>query len=148
MRAAGLTAKQIAFLQSRRIGYLATVDAAGRPHVVPACFVYRQGCVYTPVDAKPKRVPPQALRRVKNILAHPEVSLVVDAYDEDWSRLAWVQMRGKAALVDDPLERAVAIAALRERYPQYRAMPLETCPMIRIHVQAVVEWSSQDKTSW
>lgn len=141
-RVAVLTAEQISFLQGRRVGYLATVDTNGRPHVVPVCYAYHQGCIYTPIDTKPKRVRPLSLQRIRNILARPDVCLVVDAYEEDWSRLAWLQVRGSAAVATDPVERAEAITILRARYPQYGTMPLETRPLIRIRVQAVIAWAA------
>jgi PPOX class probable F420-dependent enzyme len=94
------------------------------------------------VDEKPKRASPSSLRRIRNILAHPAVCLVADHYDDDWTRLAWLQVRGVAALVDDPDERARALAVLRERYPQYRAMDLESRPLIRITPKQVRWWAA------
>jgi PPOX class probable F420-dependent enzyme len=140
-RATLLSAEQVAFLESCRVGHLATVDPTGQPHVVPVCFAYRDAAIYTPIDQKPKRGDPLSLRRVRNLLAHPAVCLTVDRYDEDWSRLAWLQLRGRAALVDDPAERVGALAALRGRYRQYVAMELESRPLIRLTVARVVAWS-------
>jgi PPOX class probable F420-dependent enzyme len=137
-----LAPEQIALLDGQRVGHLATVDRAGRPHVLPVCFAYVDGALYTPVDEKPKRGDPAAMRRVRNILARPAVCLVVDHYEEDWARLAWLQVRGTAALVDDPAERARALAALRARYPQYRAMDLESRPLIRVTPEHVAAWSA------
>jgi PPOX class probable F420-dependent enzyme len=136
-----LDVDQVAFLESCRVGHLGTVDPTGQPHVVPVCYAYLDAAVYTPVDEKPKRGDPLSLRRVRNLLAHPAVCLTVDRYDEDWSRLAWLQLRGRAALVDDPAERAGALAALRRRYRQYVAMELESRPLIRLTVTRVVAWS-------
>jgi PPOX class probable F420-dependent enzyme len=110
--------------------------------VLPVCFAPLDGVVYTPIDEKPKRGDPASLRRVRNIAAHPEVCLVADHYEEDWSRLAWLQVRGRAALVTDPEERSRALVALRGRYPQYRAMDLESRPLIRITPTRVVSWSA------
>jgi PPOX class probable F420-dependent enzyme len=137
-----LTPQQIDFVERRRVAYLATVGATGQPHVVPVCFAVVAGAVYTPIDEKPKRVDASSLRRVRNILVRPEVCLVWDHYDEDWSRLAWLQVRGEAALVEGGDERAAAFAALRWRYPQYRAMDLESRPLIRIAPVSVRAWSS------
>ena len=141
-----MTPEQMEFLKAQRVARLATVDEAGRPHALPVCFALLDGVLYTPVDEKPKRGDPASLRRVRNILAHPDVCLVVDHYEEDWTRLAWLQVRGTAALVSDEQERARAIAALRARYPQYRAMDLESRPLIRITPQRVVGWAA-DKAS-
>ncbi|MBA2449186.1 MAG: TIGR03668 family PPOX class F420-dependent oxidoreductase [Chloroflexi bacterium] len=137
-----MTPEQSAFLRGPRVARLATVDEAGRPHVLPVCFAEVDGVLYTPIDEKPKRGDPLSLRRVRNILARPGVCLVVDHYEEDWTRLAWLQVRGTAALVDDPAERARALAELRERYPQYRPMDLESRPLIRITPERVVSWAA------
>ena len=138
---APLTPEQRSFLDRQRVGRFATVDERGRPHAVPICFVELDGLVYTPIDEKPKTGDPRELRRVRNLLANPDVCLVVDHYEEDWSRLAWLQVRGTAALVEDAEERARALAALRARYPQYRAMDLEALPLICITPTRLVGWS-------
>lgn len=135
-----LTPEQMAFLEAHRVGHLATADASGRPHVVPVCFVVLNGAIYTPLDAKPKRVAVQKLRRVRNLGANPAVCLSVDDYDEDWRRLRWLQVRGHAELVPASEEQAAAIAALRARYPQYRAMPMAEAPVIRITPERMVDW--------
>lgn len=141
-----MTPEQIAFLERQRVARLATVDEQGRPHVLPVCFVVVDGALYTPIDEKPKRGDPLTLRRVRNILTHPEVCLVADDYAEDWTRLAWLQVRGSAALAVDPEERGRALAALRARYPQYRSMDLESRPLIRITATHVVGWAATPTT--
>ena len=83
-----------------------------------------------------------SLRRLRNIHRHPDVCLVIDHYEEDWTRLAWLQVRGTAALVEDLAERTRALAGLRERYPRYRAMDLESLPLIRITPDRVVGWAA------
>jgi PPOX class probable F420-dependent enzyme len=125
-------------LESARVGHLATVDEQNRPHVVPVCFALLDQTLYTPIDEKPKRG--GELRRLRNIRANSTVCLTVDHWDEDWRHLAWVQARGTAGLVDDPAERTRAIAALREKYPQYRSMRLEERPLIRIGIERTVAW--------
>jgi PPOX class probable F420-dependent enzyme len=129
----------------QRVGHLATVDPDGQPHVVPVCFVAVGDRLYTPIDEKPKRG--GELRRVRNLRVNPRVCLTVDRYEEDWSRLAWVQVRGRAGLVDDPAERAEAIAALRAKYRQYEQMKLEERLLIRIEPERVVEWSASGRAS-
>ncbi|MBI2761443.1 MAG: TIGR03668 family PPOX class F420-dependent oxidoreductase [Chloroflexi bacterium] len=136
------TDDQVAFLSQCRIGHLATVDPRGRPHNVPVCFVLHNERIYIAIDEKPKQAAPGDLRRVRNLLANPAVCLVVDRYDEDWSRLAWLQVRGRAALTEDAAERAGALDALRNRYPQYRAMALEERPLIRIVADRIVAWQA------
>lgn len=130
-----------------RVGHLATVDERGQPHVVPVCFAVVAGRVYSPIDAKPKRAAPNQLRRLRNVAANPRVCLTVDRYDEDWRHLAWVQIRGKAHLVDAPAERDAAHAALRARYSQYREMDLESRPLLAIHPDRVVAWAADAASS-
>jgi PPOX class probable F420-dependent enzyme len=133
-----LTPDQITFLERQRVARLATVDERGRPHVVPVCYALLDGVIYTPIDEKPKRA--GTLRRVRNILAEPRVCLVVDHYEEDWGRLAWLQVHGRAALVEGPDERRRAIAALRQRYEQYRTMRLESRELIGLTPGRVRSW--------
>lgn len=143
-----LTPEQRDFLARERVGRLATVDEHGRPHAVPVCFAELDGLLYTPIDEKPKSGDPRSLRRIRNLLANPSVCLVVDHYEEDWTRLAWLQVRATAALDDNPDERARAIAALRDRYPQYRAMDLEALPLIRLTPTRLVDWSWTPAMTW
>jgi PPOX class probable F420-dependent enzyme len=135
-----LAAAHIAFLTAHRVGHLATADTHGRPHVVPVCYAVHGGRLYIAIDEKPKRVAPEELRRLRDVRANPWVCLVVDDYDEDWSRLAWLQVRGRAEHVDDPAERSAALAALRARYRQYRAMDLESRPLLGITPTRVISW--------
>lgn len=143
-----LTAEQSAYLSRHRVAHLATVDAEGRPHAVPVCFAIVQGLLYTPLDRKPKRVPVEQLRRVRDLAANHSVSLLVDEYDEDWTRLRWLQVRGTGAVINPGNEQRLAIAALRERYPQYREMTLEDRPMIRITPVEVRQWSWSGQTAY
>lgn len=139
---AAIGPEQATFLERQRSGRLATVDPQGRPHAVPICYALVDGILYTPIDEKPKTGDPRSLRRIRNILANPHVCLVVDHYeDAEWSRLRWLQVRGVADLVEDAAERARALAALRERYRQYRSMALEELPLLRITPTRLVGWS-------
>lgn len=139
----------LALLHAARVGHLATVDDRGRPSVVPFCFALAdEGDTLTVVsvlDEKPKSVADDELARVRHIRAHPDVAFVVDLYDEDWSRLAWVQVKGRARVIapgDDG--HTAAIAALRAKYPQYRAMAIETRPVILIERLRVTSWRADD----
>ncbi|MCX7623408.1 MAG: TIGR03668 family PPOX class F420-dependent oxidoreductase [Thermomicrobium sp.] len=133
-----------AFLERQRVGHLATVDRTGAPHVVPVCYAVGEGTIYLPLDEKPKR-PGRVLRRVRNIQETGRAALVVDRYDEDWSRLGWVLLRGKAELLPSGSpEHQQAIAALRQRYRQYAAMRLETQPVIALRVGRVTWWGRLD----
>jgi PPOX class probable F420-dependent enzyme len=137
-----LPRKLEAFLNAQRVARLATVDAHGRPHVVPVCFAYIRGVVYIVLDAKPKRVPVRNLQRVRNLLANPEVQLLADIWDEDWSQLAYLQLRGSATLLDPGPEQAEALHLLLQRYPQYGAMALDDAPVIRIAVTSSYAWGA------
>ncbi len=129
-------------LRESRVGRLATADQAGRPLVVPVCFAFDGRACFSAVDAKPKRVPARMLRRVRNIEANPQASLVVDRYDEDWSRLCWVIVQGRAAVLTGGPAGADALALLRAKYAQYRAMALDagTTPVIRVEAERVLLW--------
>ena len=132
--------EQRAFLDSQRIGHLATADAAGAPHVIPVCYAVRGEVAYITIDAKPKEADFIRMKRLRNIAANPQVALVVDHYDEDWSRLGWVLLRGAAEILADGAEHDAAQALLRDRYPQYRAMALEALPVIAIRVTRATGW--------
>jgi len=131
-------------LDQHRVARLATVDANGAPTLVPVCFVFDGNACYLPIDEKPKRSAPERLKRVRNIEKNPKVALLFDEYFEDWSRLAWVQVHGRAAILSgdgiDAAEHARAVAALCAKYPQYRTMKLATRPMIRLTVERVSTW--------
>jgi PPOX class probable F420-dependent enzyme len=133
-----------AFLHAQRLGRLATVDEHSRPHVVPVCFAYAAGVVYIALDAKPKRVPVRELRRVRNLIANPNVQLLVDVWDEDWTRLAYLQLRGLASVIEAGSEQAAAVRLLRARYAQYAAMGIDDAPIIRIEVTSYVAWGAVD----
>ena len=131
------------FLEAHRVGHLATAGADGAPHVVPVCYALDDEAVYFVADAKPKRRPARALQRLANLRANPRAALVVDDYDDDWTRLAWVLVRGTAAIVDDAAAHAAALVRLRARYAQYRAMALDDSarhPIVRLEPERVVVW--------
>ena len=127
-----------AFLQRQRVAHLATSDAQGAPHVVPICFVLLEDAVYSVIDEKPKTT--TRLKRLRNIEANPRSALVADEYDEDWSRLAWVMLRGSAAVLSPGPEQRRALAALRDKYPQYRQMDLDDRPLIRLTIERPSSW--------
>src|ERR1700740_2897609 len=101
-------------LKGARVARLATLDAKSRPHIVPVCFAYDGKLFYTAVDQKPKRVTRERLARLRNIRAAPRVALLVDEYDEDWTQLWFILVRGRAELIPDSAqkERAWAIRKL------------------------------------
>jgi|TARA_B110000116_G_scaffold111316_1_gene96559 PPOX class probable F420-dependent enzyme len=136
-----LSPSQDRFLRSARAGHLATADANGQPHVIPVCYVFDGQTIYSVLDAKPKTTSLRQLRRVRNILANPHVSLVVDHYEEDWTRLQYVMVTGDAELLESGEEWNRAIAMLREKYPQYQSMDLGESPVIKITPARFVPWT-------
>jgi PPOX class probable F420-dependent enzyme len=130
-------------LKEARVARLATLDAQLRPHIVPVCFAYDGKLFYTAVDLKPKRVPPERLARLQNIRAASSVALLIDQYDEDWTQLWYVLIRGKARLIPKSArkERAWAIRKLKAKYPQYaRGMLADNAPIIRVTPQRTTSW--------
>jgi len=126
-------------LTSARVARLATTDPDGRPHLVPIVFVVDGNTLYSAVDRKPKRS--TKLRRIENARARPDVTILVDHYDEDWRRLWWIRIRGLARVLDDGDERAHALALLQEKYPQYRNEPPEGA-VLAVDVSDVRSWSA------
>ena len=117
------------------VARLATVRPDGAPHVVPVVFALVDGTVYSAVDAKPKRG--SRLQRIENVRAEPRCALLVDHYEDDWSRLWWVRADGRGAVVDEPPSAHPGVRALVERHPQYREEP----PSGPLLVVAVERWS-------
>ena len=136
------------FLEAHRIGHVATVGPDGAPHVMPVCYALDDDAVYFVADAKPKRRPARELARVRNVRATGRAALVVDDYDEDWTRLAWVLVRGPASIVEDAALHAAALARLRARYAQYRVMALDDVgahPVVRIVARTVRIWRASPR---
>ncbi|MGW1159742.1 TIGR03668 family PPOX class F420-dependent oxidoreductase [Streptomyces sp. NPDC002513] len=130
-----------------RVARLATVDSAGRPHLVPVVFARRgdDGIVMA-VDRKPKQS--HRLKRLRNIAVQPAVCLLADAYDEDWERLWWVRADGDARTVPpgapatrDREEYGAALTLLAQKYPQYRTTPPDG-PVIVVAVRRWSGWSA------
>jgi coenzyme F420-0:L-glutamate ligase / coenzyme F420-1:gamma-L-glutamate ligase len=135
------------FLTFARLGHLATADASGAPHAIPLCYWFDGARFYFAIDEKPKRGHAMALRRMRNIAANPRIALVIDHYEEDWNKLAYVLVRGQAGVVDDREEYILALRNLRDKYPQYRAMALsrELNPIVRIDPDHVHVWGERFK---
>jgi PPOX class probable F420-dependent enzyme len=139
-----LTDDDRALLADARRAVLATLAPDGRPRLVPVCYAVDpdRPVIRIPLDRKPKRTDdPLALARVRDIAADPRVTILVDRWAEDWARLAWLRVEGRASLFEpsEPGHRAV-VAALRTRYPQYVEQRLEDRPMIEVVVERVVRW--------
>jgi PPOX class probable F420-dependent enzyme len=134
-----LSEREGRFLASRRVGHLATADARGTPHLVPVCFAVSEGALYITIDQKPKGEV-RALKRLRNIAENPIAAFVVDRWDEDWSRLGWVMLRGPAQILAGGAEHDRAQELLRSRYRQYQGMELAGLPVIAIRIERVTSW--------
>ena len=137
-----ITPEQLRFLSAQRVGRLATADAGGVPHVVPVCYAVDEASVYIGLDAKPKQVEPTQLKRVRNIIENPRVSMIVDRYDEDWTRLGWVRLDGRAEVLLIGPERQTAIRLLRDRYEQYERLLPDDAPVIVVRVEQASSWGN------
>ncbi|HZF04876.1 MAG TPA: TIGR03668 family PPOX class F420-dependent oxidoreductase [Patescibacteria group bacterium] len=133
----------LAMLREARVGRLATADAAGRPLLVPVCFAFDGAALYSAVDDKRKRT--RDLRRLRNVRDNPQASLLVDVWDEDWTRLAWVSVEGHADVLNAGADFTRALTLLRAKYPQYRAMDLERDgAMLRLQADRILAWRAAD----
>lgn len=137
--AAMLSDVQRRFLDLSRVAHLATADRAGAPHLVPVCFSLSGLSLYITADEKPKRtdIP---LKRIRNIQENPAVAVTADRWDEDWTRLGWIMLRGTAEILATGREHDQAQDQLRSRYPQYRTMHLEPLPVIAVRIRRVLSW--------
>ena len=128
-------------LSEARVARLATVTARGTPHLVPVVFALAGDTVYFAVDAKPKRT--SDLQRLRNIAAHPAVSLLADHYEEDWTRLWWVRIDGTARVTEDSEQVRHALDLLVARYPQY-AHSVPPGPVVAITIDRITGWAASD----
>jgi PPOX class probable F420-dependent enzyme len=138
---AQLTRNERGFIRAARVAHLATADASGQPHVIPICFVLDGNEIFSPIDEKPKQTSPRLLKRLRNIGDNPKISLVVDRYEEDWQKLAYVLVFGTAKILLRGKRHGRAVRLLRRKYPQYRSMALQERPIIRISPTRAVSWS-------
>ena len=128
-----------ALLDEARVGHLAFVDDRDHPRVLPVTFAVADGALWSAIDQKPKRRPEPA--RVRYLRRRPQAALSVDLYDDDWSRLAWVQILGQVALVD-PADEPAAMDALAARYPQYRD-ERPPGPLLRLDPDRALHWRAR-----
>ena len=126
-------------LAAARVGRLGMIDDDGDPRVLPVTFALAGGALWSAVDQKPKRRPGAELARVRYLRSRPAASLCVDRYEDDWSRLAWVQALGRVTVLDEDEAPAGALAALREKYPPYRERP-PGGPFLRLDVARALCW--------
>jgi PPOX class probable F420-dependent enzyme len=119
-----------------RVARLATADDHGRPHLVPIVFAMDDVAIYSAVDAKPKST--TALRRLANVAMNPQVSVLVDHYEDDWTQLWWARADGTGRVLVDG---AAALELLARRYPHYRATP-PPGPCLAIEIERWSGWSA------
>ena len=123
------------------VARLATLDPDGRPHLVPIVFALEGDTLYSAVDTKPKRS--RTLRRIENARARPGVTVLVDHYDPDWTRLWWVRLRGRARVLDGGDEAARALELLAAKYDQYRRVR-PGLPVLAIDVDEWRGWTAEE----
>ena len=127
-------------MQGARVARLATTDPDGRPHLVPIVFALDGDTLYSALDAKPKRS--RRLRRFENARARPDVTVLVDRYEDDWERLWWVRLRGRARVLEGGEEAERALRLLVERYEPYRRDPPGT-PVLAVDVLEWRGWAAE-----
>jgi PPOX class probable F420-dependent enzyme len=125
------------------VARLATVGRAGRPHLIPLVFARVRGVLWSPIDATPKAA--GELARVAHLRANPAASLLLDAYDEDWTRLWWLRVDASGQVVERAAgnpEVEAALAALRAKYPQYQRVPVLRDPptLLALHPLGISSW--------
>jgi PPOX class probable F420-dependent enzyme len=129
-------------LTAARVARLATIDPDGRPHVVPIVFVVDSETLYSAVDHKPKRS--RTLRRIENARTRPDVTVLVDHYEDDWRRLWWIRLRGRARVLDSGEERERALELLADKYEQYKTQRPDG-PVLAVDIIEVRDWSADDE---
>ena len=127
-------------LMQARSATLGTVEETGRPHLVPIVFAYREGRLYTAVDQKPKST--RRLKRLRNIEANPNVSVLLDRYEDDWTRLWWIRIDGEARVIDSGPAFREGIALLTRKYRPYDTQP-PPGPVIEVRVETIRAWSAK-----
>lgn len=126
-------------IETSFVARLATVGDDGRPHIVPICFALDDHRLYFAVDFKPKRT--TNLKRLRNLAAHPAVSVLIDHYEADWNRLWWVRLDGPARLITERGEVERALNLLIQRYEQYRTTR-PAGPVVAITIERMSGWSA------
>jgi PPOX class probable F420-dependent enzyme len=134
-----LTDDQRRFLESERVARLATADQTSQPHVVPICYALIDNTICFTIDEKPKRNTTD-LKRLANIRANRKVALVIDRYDEDWSKLGWMMVQGDATIITEGPMHKRTQARLRQRYPQLEGMKIEALPVVVIAIRHIMSW--------
>jgi PPOX class probable F420-dependent enzyme len=134
-------------IDKARVARLATVDTEFKPHLIPVVFVFDNGRYFIPIDEKTKRSRPEKLKRAKNIQQNPNVALLIDEYNEDWKKLYFIMIQGKASIVGKELEQnemlllEKAHKLLSDKYVQYQKIGIGEY-VIMIIPQKVITWKN------
>lgn len=131
--AAGLIANE-------RVARLAFADDDDHPRVLPVTFALAEGAIWSAIDSKPKRSPEP--KRVPWLRRRPQAALCIDLYDDDWSRLAWVQLLGRVEVLELAAGSA-GVEALTAKYDQYAEQP-PPGPVLRLEVERALSWRASD----
>jgi PPOX class probable F420-dependent enzyme len=134
-------------LHNSRIARLATVDPENnQPYVVPVVFAFDDNNIFIPIDDKPKKTKnSNQLKRVKNIQKNPNVSFLIDTYDDkNWDNLSYLMIQGKARIINmvndkDTIKQAHSL--LSDKYLQYKNTIVgmgDKC--IVIDIQKAITW--------
>ncbi len=134
------TPEQRRFLDARPVAYLTTVDAAGAPHAVPVCFALAEETAYVESGGERNRTGGRLDKRLRNLARNPRASLAADHYEDDWDRVAWVRVDGLAEVFTSGGEHADAVRLLRDRYPQFDDMDLDSAPVIALRIERVLSF--------
>jgi PPOX class probable F420-dependent enzyme len=141
MARTAFTKDEVDLLRRTRVARLATADKSGQPHVIPIVFATDGEKIYTPLDKKPKRMAPNQLKRVRNLVENPRLAFVADHYEEDWTKLEWLLVKGTGALMESGEAYEVGVELLEKKYPQYERMPLKDRPLIVITPFDITGWN-------
>lgn len=142
IRDAVLSPEDRLFIEAHPVARLATAGLDNAPHVLPICFVVLESTLYLTIDQKPKSGDAMRLKRLRNITENSKAAVVVDRYDDDWSQLGWIMLRGAAEIIEAGPEHTAAQAALTTRYPPYRDMQLKHLPVVALRIDRITRWGN------
>jgi PPOX class probable F420-dependent enzyme len=128
-------------LHRSRLGHLSYVDDRDRPRVLPVTYAVAEGSIWSAIDQKPKDRPPEKIDRVRYLRRRPEAALCVDHYEDDWSRLAWVQVMGSVSIVEvgEGREAEAGLERLQTKYSAYTDDPPDG-PLLRLRPERSLCW--------
>jgi PPOX class probable F420-dependent enzyme len=141
MTLADLRAWAVEMLEDERVARLAFLDVDDRPRVLPITFAVAEGAIWSAIDEKPKRTAEPA--RVNWLRRRPEAAVCIDIYDDDWGRLAWLQLLGRVDVLGLDAGGA-GLEALIAKYAPYRERR-PPGPLLRLGVERALSWRAADQ---